>query len=54
MKKLSLFGSLTVTGSLLLASCKTNQPMFAGAVTSGWILLGVSLVLLVIVLKKYI
>ncbi|MFQ3575303.1 MAG: hypothetical protein SNJ77_02595 [Cytophagales bacterium] len=54
MKKISLFGILSVLGSVFLASCKTNQPMFAQAVTSGWILLGVSLVLLVIVLKKYI
>jgi hypothetical protein len=37
-----------------ITSCKTNQPMFAGAVFSGWILLGISIILMIVVIKKFI
>lgn len=54
MKKNFIYASAFVLTSIFLASCKTSQPMFAGAVTAGWVLLGVSMILLVIVLKKFI
>ncbi len=54
MKNNFIQASILVLALSLLVSCKTSQPMFAGAVTAGWVLLGVSLVLLVIVLKKFI
>ncbi len=54
MKNNRIF-SFALLGALsLLASCKMSQPMFAGAAYAGWALLGLCLVLLVIILKKFI
>ncbi len=53
MNKVNIFSVFALAGTVLMAGCKTNQPMFAGTVYSAYILGAIFVVLLVWVMRKF-